>query len=69
MKELNNEEILAVIELEKKLNKDNKYANHRLLPFPHLRYNYTNIARDLLPIQELPTGALPLYERKNNEHE
>lgn len=63
-RELSHKELMKVINLEKELNKNNKYAHHRLLPFPHLRWNYFNIARDLLPIESIYTNK---KEKKGNE--
>lgn len=47
-------------------NDRNKYATQRLFPFPHLRWNYAAVARDLLKVEPMPLGALPIYE-KNEE--
>jgi hypothetical protein len=32
-------------------------------PFGKVRYNFTRIGREMFQVQELPQGALPIYDR------
>jgi len=44
-------------------NRDDDIARHVLFPYPHLRLNYQALARKIMPIEQLPPGALPIYDR------
>lgn len=41
--------------------KSEQLFHQRMFPFPHLRPNYGAIARSLIKVEPMPSGAKPIY--------
>lgn len=52
----------GIIDVEKE---EQPIATHVLFPIPHIRWNYQALARKMFPVEQLPPGALPVYDRED----